>query len=82
MEEGRKKVISGDRKKQKNILGKKAAEVQMIGLQATELYLQTEEAYFSAVFFISSLPSSSCGTFLLTWTSVFSQNASAPLHWK
>lgn len=25
--------------------------MQMIGLQATELYLQTEEAYFSAVFF-------------------------------
>lgn len=31
---------------------KKAAEMQMIGLQATELYLQTEEAYFSAVIFL------------------------------
>lgn len=26
--------------------------MQMIGLQATELYLQTEEAYFSAVIFL------------------------------
>lgn len=28
--------------------------MQMIGLQATMLYLQTEEAYFSVLFFSSS----------------------------
>lgn len=50
-EEGRKKVMGGHGEKIEEYTRKKAAEMQMIGLQATELYLQTEEAYFSAVLF-------------------------------
>lgn len=65
MTEERKKMRSCQQTGQKieDYTRKKAAEMQMIGLQATKLYLEIEEAYFSVVFF-SFL--SFCGTFLLT----------------
>lgn len=61
-EDSRKKVGESDKRGKKKghvrrqekieeYTRKKTAEMQMIGLQATELYLQTEEAYFSPVLF-------------------------------
>lgn len=51
----KKKIMSADwTKNRRKRTGKIAAEMQMIGLQATMLYLQTEEAYFSVLFFSSS----------------------------
>lgn len=49
--EEKNKIMSGQ--KIEDYTRKKAAEMQMIGLQATKLYLEIEEAYFSVVFFLS-----------------------------
>lgn len=53
---------------------KTAAAMQMIGLQAPMLYLQTEEAYFS-VFLFSFFHPLFLVLSLLTYASVLSQNA-------